>query len=74
MSRGEVLAKLLSVRHFCFRRGVLGRNGARVGGDDDFRQAFRIVNRLYVLVRLGNARDSQREGQKQGATRRRRAA
>lgn len=50
MSETEVrkilLAKLISVRHHCFVRGVLGKKP-----DSDFRQAFRTVNRLYVEMR-----------------------
>jgi hypothetical protein len=51
VSRAEALAKLISIRHHCFLRGVLGCNGERVGGDDSFRQAFRTVNRAYVKTK-----------------------
>lgn len=57
MSREDAIAKLLSVRHYCFVRGVLGRGGARTGGDDADRYAFRIVNRLYVEVLHGDIRN-----------------
>lgn len=50
--------KLCSIRHHCFVRGILGKGG-RAGGDDDFRQAFRTVNRLYVQAKLGIAREEQ---------------
>ena len=40
MSRDD---KLISIRHCCFVRGVLGRSPHY-----DFRQAFRTMNRLYV--------------------------
>ena len=50
-------AKLLcSVRHFCFVRGILGdrkKGGQNQPPEDDFRQAFRTVNRLYVQARRG---------------------
>ena len=48
--------KLSSIRHYCFARGVLGRGSDRdFGGDADFLQAFRTVNRLYVEARHGIA-------------------
>jgi hypothetical protein len=40
------MEKLISVRHYCFVRGILGQCP-----DSDFRQAFRTLNRLYVEVR-----------------------
>jgi hypothetical protein len=47
--------KLISVRHYCFLRGVLGNRSfdrkRDVHPEDDFRQAFREVNRLYVNLR-----------------------
>ncbi len=46
MTDASAREKLISVRSICFRRGVLGRGG-RIGSDDDFRQAFRTLNRLY---------------------------
>jgi len=46
MTREQALAKLISARHHCFKRGVLGRHPL-----DDFRQAFRTLNRLYVDLR-----------------------
>lgn len=46
MSRDEAIAKLISVRHHCFMLGVLGRSPL-----DDFRHAFRTINRLYVELR-----------------------
>jgi hypothetical protein len=59
MSREEALAKLISVRHYCFLRGVLGkRSGDRKldrPPEDDFRAAFREVNRLYVQLGDGKA-------------------
>lgn len=51
MSREDAITKLISIRHYCFRRGVLGHSGGRTGGDDDFRAAFRVVNRLCVEVK-----------------------
>ena len=74
MSRDEALAKLISVRHHCFVRGVIGKNAERIGGDDDFRQAFRTVNRLYVQVKREIALQAKRDAQKRPTTRRRRAA
>jgi len=56
-SRGEVLRKLISIRHYCFLRGVLliwpdGTNDFEgYGKNGDFLQAFRTVNTLYVLAR-----------------------
>jgi hypothetical protein len=69
MSREEAIAKLISVRHHCFVRGVLGQHA-----DSAFRQAFRTVNRLYVEVRDNTALEDQSGVGKVGATRRRRAA
>jgi len=43
---GSISAKFCSIRHYCFVRGVLGKGADRVGGDDDFRRAFRTLNRL----------------------------
>jgi hypothetical protein len=75
MSRDEGLAKLVSVRHQCFMRGVLGRGANRsAGGDEHFRQAFRTLNRLYVQLRAGVDSERQRHAQKPAATRRRKAA
>jgi hypothetical protein len=55
MSREEAFAKLSSVRHYCFVRGVLGTRSNKRDEDhppeEDFRQAFRIVNRLYSHLR-----------------------
>lgn len=53
MTRDDVIAKLISVRHHCFVRGVLGHGDSRIGGDDAFRQAFRTVNRAYVVAVAG---------------------
>jgi hypothetical protein len=69
----EAMAKLSSIRHYCFVRGVTGRGADRVGGDDDFRQAFRTINRLY-MERKRDALKGQRETQKRVATRRKEAA
>lgn len=44
MSREEILGKLIRIRGYCFRLGVLDRQA-------DFLQAFRDLNRLYVLAR-----------------------
>lgn len=75
MTRDEALAKVISVRHHCFARGILGRGADRdSGGDEDFRQAFRTVNRAYVEVRYGIASNALRDTQKRPATRRREAA
>lgn len=64
------LEKLISMRHYCFVRGVLGRGADRsFGGDDDFRQAFRTLNRLYVEARY-SALKGRREAKKPPATRR----
>ena len=43
MTREEALAKLISVRHFCFK---LWREDSEEG-----RGAFRDLNRLYVELR-----------------------
>jgi hypothetical protein len=76
MSREEVIAKLISVRHHCFVRGVLGNRSFYRKTDeppaDDFRQAFRTLNRLYVEVR--DRLDGHSDATKSRAARRRRAA
>lgn len=55
MTREETIAKLISARHCCFVRGVLGSRSKKRGEDqspeEDFRQAFRMLNRLYVRLR-----------------------
>jgi hypothetical protein len=70
MTRAEAIAKLISVRHYCFVRGVL----RRFGGGDDFRQAFRTVIRLYVELRDNIAPEGLRSAGRRGATRRKAAA
>ena len=57
MTRDEALAKLISIRHHCFVRGVLGRSA-----QDDFRQAFRTLNRFYVCLRDRPERHSDTNG------------
>ena len=58
MNHDEALDKLISIRHYCFYRGVLykfldgnpdiaGYNGQ----NEDFRQVFRTLNRLYVTLK-----------------------
>jgi hypothetical protein len=66
MTRDEALAKLISVRHCCFVRGILGQ-----APDSDFRQALRTINRLYVEVR--DRLEVQSDIRKAGARRRRSA-
>ena len=55
MTGDDVIAKLISVRHYCFARGVLGNRSNKRGEDQppekDFRQAFRRMNRVYVRLR-----------------------
>ena len=58
MSNGEALAKLISVRHHCFVRGVLGR-------EDCYRSAFRTLNRLYVELKGQTLRQDAQFGQSQ---------
>jgi hypothetical protein len=43
--------KLISVRHYCFVRGVVGGSS-----DGDFRMAFRDLNRLYLEVKRQSER------------------
>jgi hypothetical protein len=43
--------KLISVRHYCFVRGIAGRKP-----ESDFRMAFRDLNRLYVEVKRQSER------------------
>ncbi len=71
MTCDEAIAKLISVRRHCFVRGVLGnrKKGHNESPEDDFRQAFRTANRLYVELRDNIAPRSTHMG-----TRRRRAA
>lgn len=49
----DATAKLCSIRHHCFVRGILGQRNRKNDQppEDDFRQAFRTVNRLYVQAR-----------------------
>jgi hypothetical protein len=49
MDRQEALATLISARHYCFKR-AFGRPP-----EDDFRAAFRILNRFYVQLRDNKA-------------------
>jgi hypothetical protein len=55
MNRDEAFDLLIGARHHCFVRGVLGdRSFDRVldkKPEDDFRAAFRELNRLYVELR-----------------------
>lgn len=55
MTRDNAIVKLISVRHYCFVRGVLGSRSKKRGEDhppeEDFRQAFRTTDRLYVQLR-----------------------
>jgi hypothetical protein len=55
MTRGDVLTKLISIRHHCFLHGVLGTRSFDRKTDepaqDDFRHAFRTLNRLYADLR-----------------------
>jgi hypothetical protein len=54
MTRVEALSTLISVRHHCFARGIIGKRRRDRTEDkppeDDFRQAFRTLNRLYIEV------------------------
>lgn len=40
--------KVIRIRSYCFRRGVLGRTP-----DSDFGQAFRTLNSIYARMRDG---------------------
>jgi hypothetical protein len=55
MNRDEALAILIGARHHCFVLGVLGNRPFDRELDekpaDDFRAAFRELNRLYVELR-----------------------
>jgi hypothetical protein len=55
MNRDEALAILIGARHHCFARGILGSRSfdraLDVKPTDDFRAAFRELNRLYVVLR-----------------------
>lgn len=42
------LDKVIRIRSFCFRAGVLGRDA-----EGSFRQAFRTLNTVYVRMRDG---------------------
>lgn len=73
----EATAKLCSVRHYCFCAGILGdrkKGGQNQPPEDDFRQAFRIVNRLYVQARHGIALEGQVYPHKSVGGKRRKAA
>lgn len=73
MTEAEARAKLISIRSYCFARGVVGRLGGRIGGDDDFRQAFRALNRLYIGISRGNAIKSRVHPLNSGARKRKQA-
>jgi len=55
MNRDEALAILIGARHHCFAQGVVGNRSFDPELDekpkDDFRAAFRELNRLYVELR-----------------------
>jgi hypothetical protein len=55
MNRDEALDLLIGARHHCFVRGALGKRSFDRELDekpeDDFRAAFRELNRLYVVLR-----------------------
>ena len=55
MNHDEALDLLIGARHHCFVRGVLGNRSFDRQLDkkpeDDFRAAFRELNRLYVDLR-----------------------
>lgn len=57
----DATAKLCSIRHYCFIRGVVGnrKKGHDEPPEDDFLQAFRTINRLYVQARDGIASNAQ---------------
>lgn len=61
MGPSAVLEKLLSVRHYCFQRGILGnhKKGHTEDAEQDFRQAFRTLNRLYVAQKRHNNRSER---------------
>jgi hypothetical protein len=63
----HAIEKLISVRHYCFVRGVLGHDAWR----QSYRQAFRTLNRLYVELR--DAREGQKPREERLATRRKAA-
>jgi len=51
ISDRDAVDRLISVRHHCFLKGVVGRSP-----DGDFRMAFRDLNRLYVEVKRQSER------------------
>jgi hypothetical protein len=51
MNMEQAIEKLISVRHYCFVRGIAGRKP-----ESDFRMAFRDLNRLYVEVKRQSER------------------
>ena len=57
----DALTKLMSIRHYCFLRGVVGnrKKGHDEPAEDDFRQAFRTLNRLYVAQKRGTNRSER---------------
>ena len=63
----DALAILVHVRHRCFQRGVLGnyKKGAKEHPEDDFKLAFRVVNRLYVQLRAQKSRVDRSERRSQ---------
>lgn len=61
----EALEKLISVRHYCFVRGVAGRKP-----ESDFRMAFRNFNRLYVEVKRQSERSKPPATQRKQPVRR----
>ena len=59
MTRDEALAILIHARHHAFVEGVLGHRSSNrkldVQPQDDYRMAFRDLNRAYVSLRDGTA-------------------
>ena len=58
LSPSMALEKLMSVRHYCFLRGIVGNRRKdspnQYHPEDDFKLAFRTLNRLYVQIRDQN--------------------
>lgn len=57
MTHQEAIDKLISVRHFCYQKGILGFGSKKLQNyippQSDFRQAFLTLNAFYNQLKHG---------------------